>query len=134
MKPFGHLDEKLRQEVMQELFSLFKDQKIAVLWVTHETREALSFSDKIVILNHGSLQQEGSPHEVYCEPKNLFVSEFFGENNIIAAKLLSAENSKDDLMVKVFNKEIIIPRPRLFFSQSPQRCPSNHTSRECTYH
>jgi ABC-type Fe3+/spermidine/putrescine transport system ATPase subunit len=111
-EPFGHLDERLRFDLMQELFTLFKEQKISVIWVTHETKEALSFSDKVIALNFGKVQQIGSPQEIYKEPKNMFVAQFFGQANLIAAKLLSI--SGDDLLIKAFEKEIIIPKPKRF--------------------
>ncbi len=106
-EPFGHLDERLRFDLMQELFELFQDQKISVIWVTHETNEALSFSDKVVVLNFGKVQQVGTPEQIYKTPKNMFVAQFFGQTNLIAGKILSAD--KTDLVVKAFNKELIIP-------------------------
>lgn len=114
-EPFGHLDEKLRNELMSELFHLFKDKKIACLWVTHEIKEALSFSDRIILLNYGVIQQDATPRDIYQKPKNLFSAEFFGYNNAIAGKLISI--SDDDLVVKVLNREVVIPKPEEFAGQ-----------------
>lgn len=117
-EPFGHLDERLRAELMHELFTLFKDKSIACLWVTHEMKEALSFSDRVILLNYGVIQQDASPREIYQSPKNLFVAEFFGYNNAIAGKLISI--SENDLVVKVMNREVIIPRPSSFSGNDHQ--------------
>lgn len=117
-EPFGHLDEKLRAELMHELFSLFKDKKIACLWVTHEIKEALSFSDRIILLNFGVIQQNATPKDIYQKPNNLFSAEFFGYNNAIAGKLIST--SDNDLVVKVLNREVIIPKPKNFNGKDHQ--------------
>ena len=117
-EPFGHLDESLRAELMHELFSLFKDKKIACLWVTHEMKEALSFSDRIILLNYGVIQQDSTPRNIYQKPNNLFTAEFFGYNNAIAGKLISV--SKTDLVVKVLNREVVIPRPEIFTGKDHQ--------------
>jgi len=111
-EPFGHLDERLRFDLMQELFFLFKEKKISVIWVTHETKEALSFSDKVIALNFGKVQQMGSPEEIYRNPKNMFVAQFFGQTNLIAGKVISSNES--ELLVKAFNKEILIPKHSSF--------------------
>ncbi len=108
-EPFSHLDEKLRFSLMQELFSVFKEQGISILWVTHETKEALSFSDQIIVLNHGIVQQIDSPSNIYQRPNNLFVAKFFGQVNLIAGKLISESGS--DLIVNALKKEIIIKKP-----------------------
>jgi ABC-type Fe3+/spermidine/putrescine transport system ATPase subunit len=117
-EPFGHLDERLRFELMHELFKLFKDKQIACLWVTHETREALAFSDRLLMLNHGMLQQIGTPFDLYHRPNNLFCAEFFGQNNTIAAKLIS--HTDNELVVSLLNREIIIPRPEHFIAKEHQ--------------
>jgi ABC-type Fe3+/spermidine/putrescine transport system ATPase subunit len=117
-EPFGHLDEKLRNDLMHELFELFKDQKIACLWITHEIKEALSFSDRILLLNYGVIQQDDTPENIYQRPQNLFTAEFFGQNNSVVAKLISV--SEDDLVVKLFNREIIIPKPASFKDKDQQ--------------
>lgn len=117
-EPFGHLDEKLRGELMEELFSLFKDQSIACLWVTHETKEALSFSDRIILLNFGVVQQDSSSIEIYQQPTNMFTADFFGKNNSILGKLISV--SDNDLLINLFNKEIVIPKPEKFKAKDHQ--------------
>jgi ABC-type glutathione transport system ATPase component len=117
-EPFGHLDERLRAELMLELFNIFKDKHISCLWVTHEIKEALSYSHRILLLNYGLLQQLDTPENIYQRPVNLFTAEFFGQNNAIAAKLIS--ESDDELIVNAFNKEVAIPKPIHFSAKEHQ--------------
>lgn len=111
-EPFGHLDEKLRFSLIQELFSIFKEQNIACLWVTHETKEALAFSEKLIVLNHGKVQQIDTPENIYNKPLNMFVANFFGHTNLIAGKVESYDDS--ELIVKALKKEFVISRPKYF--------------------
>ncbi len=108
-EPFGHLDEKLRFSLMNELFSLFKENNITTIWVTHETKEALAFSDRIAVLNHGSLIQIDSSKNIYEKPNSLFTAQFIGRTNIISTKAISIEGS--EIVTKVFSRDIRIPMP-----------------------
>jgi ABC-type Fe3+/spermidine/putrescine transport system ATPase subunit len=111
-EPFGHLDEKLRFDLMTELFDLFKSNQIAVLWVTHETKEALAFSDKIVVLNHGVIQQISEPKELYFRPQNFFTAQFMGRTNILPTKALV--ETPTHLRTKLFSRDIELIRPNSF--------------------
>ncbi|MCL2486780.1 MAG: ABC transporter ATP-binding protein [Oscillospiraceae bacterium] len=82
-EPLGALDLKLRKEMQVELKSIQTSLGITFLYVTHDQEEALSMSDVIVVMNHGEIQQIGSPEDVYNEPKNGFVADFIGESNIV---------------------------------------------------
>jgi iron(III) transport system ATP-binding protein len=77
-EPFSNLDAKLREQMRFELKQLQKRLKIAVLFVTHDQVEAFSLSDRIAIMNHGVVQQQGSPSALYNEPANEFVRDFVG--------------------------------------------------------
>lgn len=100
-EPFGHLDQVLRFDLIQDLFETFKDKKISVLWVTHDTNEALAFSDRIIVLNFGKIIQNDIPSKIYREPKNLFVANFIGLKNTF---ILSYNNKKEGYFL--FNKEL----------------------------
>ncbi|WBW49728.1 ABC transporter ATP-binding protein [Peptoniphilus equinus] len=82
-EPLGALDLKLRQEMQVELKKIQKKVNITFIYVTHDQEEALSMSDKIVVMNHGKIEQLGTPIDIYNEPKNAFVADFIGESNII---------------------------------------------------
>jgi len=82
-EPLSALDHKLRVEMQHELKRIQKEVGITFIFVTHDQEEALTMSDKIVVMKDGLLQQVGSPTEIYNEPKNLYVANFIGESNIL---------------------------------------------------
>lgn len=82
-EPLGALDLKLRKEMQQELKKIQKEVGITFIFVTHDQEEALTMSDKIVVMKDGEIQQIGSPTNIYNEPVNEFVANFIGESNII---------------------------------------------------
>lgn len=82
-EPLGALDLKFRQEMELELKRMQKSLGITFVYVTHDQEEALSMSDAITVLDGGSIQQIGSPEQIYNEPRNSFVADFIGESNII---------------------------------------------------
>ncbi len=82
-EPLGALDLKLRKEMQQELKYIQQEVGITFIFVTHDQEEALTMSDKIVVMNAGEIQQIGTPTEVYRYPVNEFVANFIGETNII---------------------------------------------------
>ena len=82
-EPLGALDLKLRKEMQYELKSMQQELGITFIYVTHDQEEALTMSDKIIIMNEGRIQQIGSPIDIYNEPENAFVADFIGESNII---------------------------------------------------
>ncbi len=92
-EPLAALDLKLRQEMQYELKEIQKNVGITFIFVTHDQEEALTMSDKIVVMNAGEIQQVGTPTDVYNEPLNRFVAKFIGESNIIPGIM------KDDRLV-----------------------------------
>lgn len=82
-EPLSSLDTKLRTKVREELKEIQQRLKITTVYVTHDQEEALSLSTKIAVLNEGKLLQEGSPREIYFEPKNEFVADFVGKANML---------------------------------------------------
>ena len=75
-EPLGALDLKLRQDMQYELIRLKEELGITFVYVTHDQEEALTMSDKIVVMNQGYIQQIGSPEDIYNEPINAFVADF----------------------------------------------------------
>lgn len=82
-EPLGALDLKLRKEMQLELKRIQQEVGITFIFVTHDQEEALTMSDKIVVLKAGEIQQIGTPTEIYNEPANEYVANFIGESNII---------------------------------------------------
>ena len=81
-EPLGALDLKMRKEMQIELKDMHDKLGITFIYVTHDQEEALTMSDKIVVMNEGKIQQVGTPEDIYNEPKNAFVADFIGESNI----------------------------------------------------
>ena len=81
-EPLGALDLKMRKEMQIELKNMHDKLGITFIYVTHDQEEALTMSDKIVVMNEGKIQQIGTPEDIYNEPKNAFVADFIGESNI----------------------------------------------------
>ena len=82
-EPLGALDKKLREEMQLELKRLHADLGITALYVTHDQEEALTMSDRIVLMNNGGIEQMGTPDELYFDPRSLFAAEFLGDSNIL---------------------------------------------------
>jgi putative spermidine/putrescine transport system ATP-binding protein len=82
-EPLGALDRKLREELQVELKQLQRTLGVTTILVTHDQEEALSLSDRIMVLNHGKTQQVAAPAEAYLKPANRFVAEFLGIANFV---------------------------------------------------
>ncbi len=82
-EPLGALDLKLRKEMQIELKRIQQYMGITFIYVTHDQEEALTMSDKVVVMKGGHIQQVGTPQDIYNEPTNAFVADFIGESNIM---------------------------------------------------
>lgn len=100
-EPLGALDLKLRKEMQTELKKIQKKLGITFIFVTHDQEEALTMSDKIIVMNKGKIQQMGSPQDIYNEPENAFVARFIGESNIFDGLML--EDYKVEFCDRVFD-------------------------------
>ncbi len=89
-EPLGALDLKMRKEMQLELKSMHERLGITFIYVTHDQEEALTMSDKVVVMSDGMIQQIGTPEEIYNEPKNAFVADFIGESNIFEGKMAAS--------------------------------------------
>jgi sulfate transport system ATP-binding protein len=86
-EPFGALDAKVRQELRRWLRRLHDDIHVTSIFVTHDQEEALEVADRVVVMNAGRIEQEGSPNDVYHEPANAFVYNFLGNINLFHARV-----------------------------------------------
>lgn len=86
-EPFGALDKQLRDHMRVELRELQQKLKISTLFVTHDQDEALSMSDRIVVMSEGKVSQVGKPTEIYERPQTRFVANFIGRSNILIGKV-----------------------------------------------
>ena len=99
-EPLGALDLKMRKDMQLELMDMHKRLGITFIYVTHDQEEALTMSDKIVVMRLGEIQQIASPEKVYDEPANAFVADFIGESTILSGTML--EDCKVEFCDTVF--------------------------------
>jgi len=88
-EPLGALDLALRRQMQEELVRIQKEVGTTFIHVTHDQEEAMSIADKIVVMNHGRIEDLGSPRKVYLRPSSLFSANFMGESNLIPGRVTS---------------------------------------------
>ncbi len=98
-EPLSNLDAKLRLHMRDEIRKIQKQVGISSIYVTHDQEEAMGLSDKIVIMKDGTIQQVGSPMEIYQKPINEFVAQFIGRANILDGKIISEKENTVSLDV-----------------------------------
>ncbi|MBQ3052107.1 MAG: ABC transporter ATP-binding protein [Clostridia bacterium] len=109
-EPLAALDLKLRKDMQKELKKIQQQLGITFIFVTHDQEEALTMSDRVVVMDGGKIQQVGTPKDIYNEPENAFVADFIGESNILDGKMLKDyyvefSGQKFDCLDKGFEKE-----------------------------
>ena len=86
-EPFSSLDTALKEQIREDTYSFLRDNKITAIIVTHDPLEALSMSDRIVLINEGKIVQVGKPEEIYEKPVDRFAAEFFGNINAFEGRI-----------------------------------------------
>ncbi len=99
-EPLSNLDAKIRQQVRAEIRKLQKELAITSIYVTHDQEEALTISDRIAVIDHGKLQQIGTPRDLYERPENPFVADFIGINNLIPGEVKEIEKTTGQVVVQ----------------------------------
>ena len=93
-EPLSNLDAKLRLEMRSEIRRIQRELGITVLYVTHDQEEAMAISDRIAVMNVGTVEQVGTPREIYENPRTEFVASFMGKTNVIPAKVVERDGDK----------------------------------------
>lgn len=93
-EPLSNLDAKLRIEMRLELLKLQRDLGLTTIYVTHDQEEALAMSNRIAVIHHGQVVQEGAPRDIYEHPADDFIAGFVGQTNLIPAKVLTAAGDR----------------------------------------
>ena len=119
-EPLSALDAKVRQYLRLEIKNLQRQLGVTTIMVTHDQEEALTMADRIILMNNGIIEQEGSPQDLYSKPKTAFSANFIGTTNLFEAKRISDnrleingstlecnENIKDDLLTVTIRPEDI---------------------------
>ncbi len=92
-EPLGALDKKLREELQVEIKRIQREIRSTVVYVTHDQEEALSMSDRVVVMNRGRIEQVGSPSELYERPRTRFVADFLGAANFLEAEIIRRDGT-----------------------------------------
>jgi len=104
-EPFAALDRKLREEMQVELRRLHERLRITTVFVTHDQREAFTLSDRIAVINHGRIEQVGTPFDVYYRPATRFIADFVGVANLLPARIESGPQASDGQATVVLKGE-----------------------------
>jgi putative spermidine/putrescine transport system ATP-binding protein len=105
-EPLSALDAKIRVSLREEIRSLQRDLGITTVYVTHDQEEALSMSDRIVVMNEGRIEQVGAPFEIYNFPKTRFVASFVGTLNILNGTIVDPERGR----IAIDGQEVVAGR------------------------
>jgi iron(III) transport system ATP-binding protein len=100
-EPLSNLDQKERERVRGELRSLLKRIGITTVFVTHDQEEAFVICDRVILMNHGKVEQEGAPESLYASPANLFVAEFIGRGNILKAEVKNVDRAAHTAILRI---------------------------------
>ena len=117
-EPLSALDENLREEMRREVGNLQHMLGVTTIFVTHDQREALSMSDKILVMKDGRKQQEGGPESVYNEPANHFVADFLGHSNFIRGEVVDVDDHR--VNVKIETGDVLFAENKGGFSKGDQ--------------
>ena len=104
-EPLSNLDAKLRVYMRKEIRKIQQRIGITSVYVTHDQAEAMSLSDKIIIMNKGHIEQVGTPHEVYQHPASRFVADFIGSANFVEAKVGEGNSEGEMIPVRMLNED-----------------------------
>ncbi len=108
-EPLSALDAKIRKHLRQQIKMIQKELDLTVLFVTHDQEEALELSDKIIILNQGSIEQEGDSKAIYLTPKSHFVASFIGNYNLLTPSQFKQLTNESVHTTVAIRPETIIP-------------------------
>nr|WP_243751853.1 ABC transporter ATP-binding protein [Leucobacter weissii] len=112
-EPLSALDKQLREAMQSELKSIQREVGVTTISVTHDQSEALSMSDRVVVMNGGRIEQQGSAEEMYCKPRTEFLARFLGEVNLFE---VSAKGDASPLAERLPGRagELVVVRPEDF--------------------
>ncbi len=114
-EPLSNLDAKLREEMRTEIRRIQKELNITSVYVTHDQIEAMTLSDKIVVMNQGVIEQVGTPVEIYRFPNTKFVANFIGRANFVNGKVISQK--ENELVAEVLGKTVHLAFSKQVFNK-----------------
>lgn len=99
-EPLGALDKKLRDHMQMEIKRIHRELGTTIVYVTHDQEEAMTMSDRICLMNSGSIAQLGTPADLYFRPKSVFVADFLGESNLVPVRVTHRNSDKVDISIQ----------------------------------
>lgn len=114
-EPLSNLDAKLRVSTRLEIRKLQRRLQTTSVYVTHDQEEAMTLSDRVVIMNEGRIQQVDTPQEIYAHPTNRFVADFIGKANFLEGRI-TGKIEADSIEVAIMGQKIKAPRPERLYS------------------
>ncbi|MDB5414187.1 MAG: spermidine/putrescine transporter ATPase subunit [Rubritepida sp.] len=126
-EPLGALDKNLRYQMQSEIKDLQRKLGTTVIYVTHDQEEALNMSDRLIVMDHGKIEQAGRPSEIYDKPATAFVARFLGEANLLPIRAVGADG--DAIMVttpggktlRVRNADTVVAEPASLLFVRPEK-------------
>ncbi|GAC1037666.1 ABC transporter ATP-binding protein [Pseudomonas sp. No.117] len=109
-EPLGALDKKLRDQLQIEIKRLHKQLGTTILFVTHDQQEALTMSDRVCLMNHGQIEQLGTPSDLYFRPTTTFAADFLGESNILHGTATALGNQQSSIQCPAMNATLVADR------------------------
>ena len=126
-EPLSALDANMREEMRVEIKKIQKETGITAIFVTHDQEEALSMSDQIVVMNAGTMEQIGTPEEVYDTPATAFVADFLGKANMLAGTVTAMDGQRATIalsagpVVAAVSPRVLAPGARVMIVVRPQK-------------
>ncbi len=112
-EPLSNLDAKLRVHMRTEIRRLQQRLGFTSVYVTHDQAEAMSLSDRVVVMNKGKIEQVGTPSEIYMKPASVFVADFIGQANFIESEVLNVSDTQ--LTFNIFGQSLTLPSTEYSF-------------------
>src|SRR5260370_18157835 len=131
-EPFSSLDAKLRERARARLKDLQRGLGLSTVFVTHDQDEALSMSDRVLVMNSGRILRSGTPEEVYREPGTRFVAEFLGQCNFLTGRLTRGADGTRRLITPEFPHGIVVPgnEPSTQQHNAPDHTAQQHPAQQ----
>ena len=121
-EPFSNIDSQVRYQLIEEIKTILKSQKVAAVFVTHSKEEAFVFADKLALMEQGKIVQFGNPVELYQQPHSRFVADFLGSSNYLPCHLQDSDSLKSALGTFRFDAPLLLANGEAIDSNKPLFC------------
>ena len=121
-EPFSNIDSQVRYQLIEEIKTILKSQKVAAVFVTHSKEEAFVFADKLALMEQGKIVQIGNPVELYQQPHSRFVADFLGSSNYLPCHLQDSHSLKSALGTFRFDAPLLLANGEAIDSNKPLFC------------